>query len=205
LSLPGIAIACNALRDCVAIAVALPLPLPLSLPSRNTALNAYFGQQQAPQPPQSSTIGFSNMTFPLLSFSRPREAQASRSYNIAVVDCLPLPCNGNGNAHTHCTPIAGHCRALPLRFQLSFIAIVVALLIACGRFCLSRNPMAALLRTLPDNRESCCFAVGNVAQQKIILASLVRLNHEPMRGVCCCTKVKHKKTESGGQCLALID
>jgi hypothetical protein len=140
----AIAIACNGLRDCVAIAVALPLPLPLplSLPSRNTAFNAYFGQQQAAQPSQSSTIGFSNMTFSLLSFSRPREAQASRFYDIAVVDCLPLPCNGNGNAHTHCTPIAG---------PLPFVAIALSaflhchcrcIAIACGRFCLSRNPMA---------------------------------------------------------------
>jgi hypothetical protein len=64
---------------------------------------------------------------------------------------------------------------------------------------------AALLRTLPDNRESYCFAVVNVAQQKIRLKSLVRLDHEHLRGVCCCTKVKHKKTESGGQCLTLID
>jgi hypothetical protein len=38
-------------------------------------------------------------------------------------------------------PLPGHCRSLPLPFQLSFIAIAVALLIACGRFCLPRNPM----------------------------------------------------------------
>jgi hypothetical protein len=39
-------------------------------------------------------------------------------------------------------PLPGHCRSLPLRLQLFFIAIAVALLIACGRFCLSRNPMS---------------------------------------------------------------
>jgi hypothetical protein len=130
LSLPriAIAIACNGLRDCVAIAVALPSPLPLSLPSPNTAFNAYFGQQQAAQPSQSSTIGFSNMTFSLLSFSRPLEAQASRSYGIAVVDCWPLPCNGNGIAHTHCTPVAG---------PLPFVAIELAAFLHCHCRCIA--------------------------------------------------------------------
>jgi hypothetical protein len=133
------AIACNATRHCLAIAD--PLPLPLPLPSRDTCKNAYFCRQKAVQPEQSSTIGFSNMKFPFLWLSRPREAQKSRSQQDAVVDSLPLPGNGNDIARTHCLVIAG---PLPLPLPLPGNAIAYMLFIACGRFWLSRTPMSTL-------------------------------------------------------------
>jgi hypothetical protein len=123
------AIACNATRHCLAIAD--PLPLPLPLPSRDACKNAYFCPQKAVQPEQSSTIGFSNMTFPFLWLSRPREAQTSRSQQDAVVDSLPLPAMAMAllarialslPAHCHC-----HCRfqAMPLpTYGLLPVAVV---------------------------------------------------------------------------------
>jgi hypothetical protein len=91
------------------------------------------------------------MTFPYLSFSRPREAHLTRYYYIAVVDCLQLPCNGNGNAHTNCTPLPRRChcpgcfRAMPLPFHCSLsVAVFGCRGTPCKCSCLRTSGTAAV-------------------------------------------------------------